>query len=104
MIIKEESDLAITSSDAELTEWDQEAVDYTDQMIASQDPVDKRLRGLIDFRQNHRWISNRDAVISLNKQRTQGRNIPSLGASISSLISQKWQKTEDCMLERPLDQ
>ena len=74
MIIKEESDLAITSSDAELTEWDHEVVNYTDRMIASLDPVDKRLRGLIDFRQNQRWISNRDSVISLSKQKTKVRN------------------------------
>ena len=52
--MREESDLNTNFTESENTDWAKESMVYAGKMVASQDPVDQRLLGLIKIRQNHR--------------------------------------------------
>ena len=50
LIVKEESELAATSSDAELSDWGKETVVHADRIFTSSDKVDKRFLNILNIR------------------------------------------------------
>ena len=59
LIVKEESEMAFTSSDAELSDWGKETIVQADKMFTSQDKVDKRLLNILNFRYDHQFKPKR---------------------------------------------
>ena len=56
LVLKEESEMVATSSDAELSDWGKETIVQADKMLTSQDKVDKRLLNILKLR--HGYNSN----------------------------------------------
>ena len=56
LIVKEGSEIAITSSDAELSDWGKETVVQADKMFSSHDKVDKRLLNILKLRYDYNSI------------------------------------------------
>ena len=53
LIVREESEMVVTSSDAELSDWGKETIVQADRMFTSQDKVDKRLLNILNLRYDH---------------------------------------------------
>ena len=56
-MIRESSDLVNTSSDAELSDWNKDAMNFTNTMATSKDTTDKRMINLYKLRRAETGIS-----------------------------------------------
>jgi len=50
LVIRESSDFFNTTSDAELSDWGKEEMQFAAKLACSKDPVDQRLRSLYNIR------------------------------------------------------
>ena len=56
-MIRESSDLVNTSSDAELSDWKKDAMNFTNRMTTSKDTIDKRMINLYKLRRAETGLS-----------------------------------------------
>ena len=56
-MIRESSDLVNTSSDAELSDWNKDAMNFTNRMTTSKDTIDKRMINLYKLRRAETGLS-----------------------------------------------